>query len=220
MTAQQGLRTALKEILGPAVRAAGYRGSGTTWRKANEHGDLAIVKVQSSMFSSAGLLPCVVNLSLAPTPWVDRILEKAVRRPKTIGESYGMYRRRLHPTGAPPVIDTWWEITSEDAAADAVHDMVAQLRADGLPTLDRLLDRSNLLATIRAHDLGFPADPEEADLTPYFLRCEALILADEGDRAGVDRVLADLAAHPEPPDQQPDGFAEWVRERVGVRSIP
>src|SRR6478609_2428707 len=100
MTAQVGLRAGLKDVLAPALRAAGYKGSGITWRKANAHGDLAIVNVQSSMFSTATRLDCVVNLSLAPAPWIEWIDRDRPVRPKSVHESYGMYRRRLHPSGA------------------------------------------------------------------------------------------------------------------------
>jgi hypothetical protein len=55
-------------------------------------------------------------------------------------------------------------------AQDAAHDMVVQLEAHGLPTLCRLLDRENLLAAIRARDLGYIKGP---DFEVFFRRAEA-----------------------------------------------
>ena len=226
MTAQQGLRLGLKEILAPAVRAVGYKGSGITWRKANAQGDLAIVNVQSSMFSIATRLDCVVNLSLAPAPWISWLNHRQTRQPKSVGESYGMYRRRLHPTGAAPGIDTWWEITRADAAADAVRDMTAQLADDGLPMLERLLDRSNLLAAVRAGDLGDFSHASGDSFDPFAARCEIVLLADAGDSDEVESLLARLAAHPvgagfdvEMLRNHDAELAAWARARLaGVES--
>ncbi|MBK9725395.1 MAG: DUF4304 domain-containing protein [Actinomycetales bacterium] len=65
MTAQDALKAALRDVLGPAARDRGYKGSAPTWRKSSAAGDWAVVNVQSSMFSSARELRCVVTL---PSP--------------------------------------------------------------------------------------------------------------------------------------------------------
>lgn len=61
MTAQAALRAALRDIVGPAARAAGFRGSGSTWRSATSRGDWAVMNVQSSSWSTAECVRCVIN---------------------------------------------------------------------------------------------------------------------------------------------------------------
>src|SRR3954452_272858 len=116
------------------------------------------------MFSTATRLHCGVNLYLAPAPWISGLDRHRIRQPKSVHESYGMYRQRLHPTGAAPGIDVWWVITDADAADDAVRDMTSRLEKDGLPVLERLLDRANLLAAVRAGKLG---DGSFASMTAF-----------------------------------------------------
>jgi len=55
VTAQEVLKSALRDIVSPAARAAGFKGAGATWRRTNELGDWAIVNVQSSSFSNSAI---------------------------------------------------------------------------------------------------------------------------------------------------------------------
>lgn len=73
---------------------------------------------------------------------------------KSINESLGLYRDRLHPAGMPAGVDGWWQITDGVDALAAIADMLAQLCEHGWPKLTRLLDRQSLLDAIRAGDLG------------------------------------------------------------------
>jgi hypothetical protein len=70
MTAQAALKRALRDVVGPAARAAGFKGSGTTWRLQNSTGDWAIVNVQSSPWSTSETVRCVLNLAVAPAVWL------------------------------------------------------------------------------------------------------------------------------------------------------
>ena len=108
MTAQDALKGALRDILGPAARGHGYKGSAPTWRKSATSGDWAIVTVQSSSWSTAESLRCVVNLAFAPEPWLRWEKENlGAGMPKSVSESLGMYRERLHPEGTPARTDGW-----------------------------------------------------------------------------------------------------------------
>lgn len=132
MTAQAALKNALREVLAPAARMNGYKGSAPTWRKSSATGDWAVVNVQSSSWSTAGSLRCVVNLAFAPEPWLRWERESlGSGMPKTVTESLGLYRERLHPGGTPSGTDGWWEVSDDRSARLAVADMVVQLERSG-----------------------------------------------------------------------------------------
>ena len=212
MTAQDWLRTSLKHTVAPAVRDAGFKGSGTTWRRTNESGDVAIVNVQSSFSSTRENLRCVINLSLAPKPWLDWLAHSLRRAPKNVSESHGLYRQRLHPSTAPKDHDVWWEIASERDAANAADDMVAALDSIGLPLLSRLLSRDQLWKQITEQDLGFVRGPHHA----VFFKCaEAILIADDGPSARLDSVLHYLDEHTSERQRASNQLlAQWVRERA------
>jgi hypothetical protein len=155
LTAQDALALALKEVVAPVCREAGFRGSGKNWRRRNEVGDVAVVNVQSSWYSSAATARCIVNLSLVPEPWLDWQTSSMGRTPpRTVGESWGLYRDRLDASHGPEGVETWWEVHDEDDAQAAAHDMAGQLRERGLPRLVTLLDRDELLGALRGGRLG------------------------------------------------------------------
>jgi len=87
----------------------------------------------------------VINLALAPAPWLEWMRRLHGSPPKPVNESLGLYRDRLHPAGTPIGVDGWWEIISDRDALVAASDMVQQLGTRGWPTLTRLLDRQALL---------------------------------------------------------------------------
>jgi hypothetical protein len=64
------------------------------------------VNVQSSLSGTAEQLKCVINLSVAPFPWLDWLNSSMGSVPKSITASLGLYRDRLHPTGSPAERDT------------------------------------------------------------------------------------------------------------------
>jgi hypothetical protein len=213
MTAQAALRAALRDIVGPAARDAGFKGSGTTWRATNSVGDWAVVNVQSSSWSTAGSLRCVINLAVVPAPWLDWMREWRGSLPKSIGESLGLYRDRLHPAGGTPAdIDGWWQVSDDVDARVAAEDMVVQLAGHGWPRLARLLSRKALLESIRSGDLGHMRAPP---LDVFFARAEALLIAEDGPSAHLDELL-DRATTNAIPAQQANAarFAAWVRARA------
>jgi len=113
MTAQAALKAAVRDIAGPAACAAGFKGSGSTWRPANSQGDWAVVKVQSSSWSTARSLRCVIDVAVALAPWLDWMREWLGSLPKSVNESLGLCRERLHLAGAPAGVDGWWLVSSD-----------------------------------------------------------------------------------------------------------
>lgn len=125
MTAQEALRSALRDQLGPAVRRHGYKGSPPNWRKSSTAGDWAVVNVQASSLGTAEHLRCVVNLAFAPEPWLRWQAEcLGAGMPRSVSESLGLYRERLHPERTPRGTDGWWDVTDDESAGLAVADMV------------------------------------------------------------------------------------------------
>lgn len=211
MTAQAALRAALRDVVGPAARAAGFRGSGSTWRSANSQGDWAVVNVQSSSWNTAECARCVINLAVAPAPWLDWMRESLGSLPKSVNESLGLYRDRLHPAGTPPGADVWWQISSDSNARLAADDMVVQLAEHGWPTLTRLLNRQTLVDSIRAGDLGHMKGKHEV----FFARAEAVLIAEDGPSARLDELLDRATANAIPAQQENAAkFAAWVRARA------
>jgi hypothetical protein len=72
-----------------------------------------VVNVPSSPFSTAEDLRCVINLSIAPSSWLDWLNASLGPLPKSVTESLGLYRDRLHPSRSPAGRDIWWEITEK-----------------------------------------------------------------------------------------------------------
>jgi hypothetical protein len=131
------LRAELRDLLAPVARGHGYKGSAPTWRKSSTTGDWAVVNVQSSPWSRSQSLRCVVNLAFAPEPWLRWEREHlAAGMPKSVTESLGLYRERLHPAGTPERTDGWWELSDVVSARAAVADMMVQLDRSGWPVLE------------------------------------------------------------------------------------
>ncbi|WP_282943894.1 DUF4304 domain-containing protein [Cellulomonas endometrii] len=207
-TLQRALRTALRDLVGPSARAHGYRGTAPSWRKVSSRGDWAVVNVQSSQFSTGELLPCVVNLSLIPGPWLDWCAASyGTPVPRAPHEAYGLVRERLHPTGAAPGVDVWWEVTHPDQARDVAADIVRRLEGTGWPLLEQLLDRDRLLGGLRSGEPG-----------PHRARAEAALLCDEGPSAALDDLLAEALlgwTHPAHREQA-EHFVTWARARAAA----
>ena len=212
MTVQAALKAALREVVGPSARVHGFKGSAPNWRKVNERGDWAIVNVQSSRYSTGASLRCVVNLSLAPEPWLAWTAARRGPLPKTLSESYGLYRKRLLPTGTPPRVDGWWEVHHPADAPDVATDIVRRLDEAGWPILERLLDRDALVDQVRAGDLGF-LRREHHDV--LFARAQTLLLSDDGPSTELDEQLGYALGHVLPAQSaEAEEFDAWVRRRA------
>jgi hypothetical protein len=213
VTAQQALKAALRDGLAPAARGHGYKGSTPTWRRSSDLDDWAVVNVQSSSFSSAERVSCVVNLSFAPEPWLRWTAEKlGAAMPKSVTESLGLYRERLHPEGTPERTDGWWEVTDDASARTAVEDMKVQLDGAGWLVLDAMFSREAMLARLRQGDLGMM---QRADSGVFFARAEALLLMVDGLSDALDSQL-NYALTNVMPHQigHAEQFDSWVRSEA------
>jgi hypothetical protein len=215
MTVQKALKAALRDILGPCARSHGFNGSAPTWRKSTSSGDWAVVNVQSSSFSSAEHLQCVINLAVAPEPWLRWTRVKlGAAMPKSVTENLGLYRERLHPKGTAAGQDGWWEITDAASAVSAVEDMVGQLDVAGWPVIEQLLRREGMLEQVRTGGLGHWTQPSAG---VFLARAEALLLMDGGPSPALDERLQ-YALENCTPQQREHGveFDAWVRDQANL----
>lgn len=214
VTAQEALKAALRDQLGPEARRHGYKGSPPNWRRASEAGDWAVVNVQSSSFSSAEHLPCVVNLGFAPEPWLRWMAEWiGPRMPKSVSESLGLYRERLHPEGTPAGTEGWWEVADEASARAAVADMITQLDRAGWQVLEDMFSRDAMMARLREGDLGMM---KRSNFGVFFARAEALLLMDDGASDALESQLAYALSNVIPSQREnAERFDAWVRGQAG-----
>jgi hypothetical protein len=210
-TAQDHLKSAVRDFLAPAARAHGFRGSMPTWRKGTSEGDWAIVNLQSSPWSSASEVRCVLNVAVAPRGWIDWLATMSGAPKKALpSESSGLYRSRVHPQETPPGRDAWWAVKDEESARSTAMDIADQMAKGVWENLERLLDREALLAQVRAvGDLG---DFKIIDQPILFKRAEAILLLDLGRPEEAAVALDELRALA-PPGGRHDGnskFEAWI----------
>ena len=187
MTAQMALKVALRDALAPHLRSLGYRGSTPTWTKRNDRDDVAIINVQSSSFSNRDEVKCLINLALAPRPWLEWTAAQREEQVTPSPKEYdGLWRDRLHPSRPTGSVERWWSVRDASSAVDATADMLRALDASGLPLLDALLDRSGMIAAVRAGDLGFRKGIEPE----WRLRCLAVLLADDDPQGELPALIS------------------------------
>ncbi|MBL7493456.1 DUF4304 domain-containing protein [Frankia sp. AgB1.9] len=217
MAARDHLKVVLRTIVGPFLREQGFKGSGTSWLLRSASSDVAVVNVQSSKFSNADRLDCLINLAVVPAPWWEWEHKDLSAAPTSTPKEYdGLWRDRLSPTGAEPGYEAWWTITDEQSSAVVAVDMVDRLQSRGVPTLRRLLDRSEFIASVRRADLG----PLTGLVHRRFLdRALAILLADDGPSTELDEVLTRLALDPGEVGgiAAPDLIA-WAKARASGRA--
>jgi hypothetical protein len=214
VTARELLRTEVKTALAPELRRVGFAGSQGTWVLRAPNQDCAVVNLQSSQFSTADDLRCVLNLALIAAPWWDWLQalnpERSYRAPK---QQHGLWRRRLHAGQGPADPSGWWAISDANTAHLAVADMVEQLRSrDGLPLLLPLLDRAVLLDLLRSIPPAFgTAEIGAAD------RALAVVLADAGPSEELDEVLDRIRQRTSDATEPVDAaFRAWARRRAAA----
>lgn len=129
--------------------------------------------------------------------------------PKSIQESLGLYRERLHPRETPEGTDGWWDVADDRSARLAVADMIAQLDRTGWPMLESMFSREAMMTRLRDGDLGMK---KRSDFGVFFARAETLLLMDAGQsdaldlhlHYALDNVMATQRDHAE-------RFDTWVR---------
>lgn len=190
-TAQDYYKSAAKVTIGPAVRAAGFKGSVPNWVLTADNGDCAVINLQSSSSSSRSEVRFVVNLAVIPVPWWEwrEYGPVPIRAPK---EYHGLWRDRLHPATGNVLSgsERWWQVVDPHSAEQAAREVVSLLESRGIPTLRPLLDRDALIETIRAGDLGFAKGPA---MQLHFDIALAVMLVAEGCREEVEPLLEKLS---------------------------
>ena len=185
-TALDALKLVLREQVGPALRAHGYKGSAPTWVLTNAEGDRAIVNVQSSDTSSRSQVLCTVNTSVIPLAWwrwINHNLSKSeARAPK---ESDGLWRQRVDArqqcTASRPA---WWSITDVASARRAAADLIDQLEHGVVANLHRLIQPGVMLQAARCGRLGHPTYDNRGVL--------AVLLTDHGHSDELASLLDEL----------------------------
>jgi hypothetical protein len=219
--ARDAFRAALRDVVSPVLRTEGFKGSGSTWRLASERGDYAIVNVQSSSGSSAREVLFVINLAVVVAPrWAHALSSATVPRSKVPKEYDGLWRDRLRPS--PGVAarrgGEWWSVADALSAREAAEDVVAQLRDGALAKLRWLLDRGNMVSTIRDQDLGFFRGSHHS---VYFHSALAYVLADDGPSEELsellDHVLLDDVEARDDLRRRAETRATWIREWAASR---
>ncbi|GAA1246205.1 hypothetical protein GCM10009633_19230 [Janibacter melonis] len=207
MTAQNALKDALRDIVGPAARAHGYRGSAPNWRKLSA-GDCAVVNVQSSAWSSADHVKFTVNLAFAPEPWLRWMVEETGRAPRSMPEYHGLYREPLRPRDAAAGEDRWWDVVDDASARSAVGEVVDLMNGSGWPVLESMFSRETLASRVRQGELGKLGEGQSDHLAD---KVDALLLMDCGPSPELERLLARLTATTRP-DARPaaERFNAWV----------
>lgn len=213
VTAQDALRTALRDHLGPSARSHGYKGSAPTWRKASALGDWAVVNIQSSSFSSSEHLRCVVNVAFAPEPWLRWHAQSgSAGAPKSVSESLGLYRDRLHPEGTAAGVDGWWDVFDDASARSAVADMQEQLDRGGWPVLEAMFSREAMVARLHDGDHGMM---KRRNFEVFFARAEALLLMDAGPSEALESRLAAAMSNVIPSQRDnAEQFDAWIRTQA------
>ena len=218
MTATTLFRVVLRDTVGPALRAVGFTGSGTTWTLKAPNNDVAIVNAQSSQASTAEEVQFVVNLAVAPASWRawrNTLLHRP--EPRAPKEHDGLWRDRLHPRLEVPRrehgTEPWWVIRDERDARACADDVVGQLIQHAVPRLRQLLDRDTLLVTVRTGDFGFLYHDPTVAL--------AVLVSDRGPSAELDDLLARIAADPDDRHRsRNEQLIEWIHRRVGPPDHP
>ncbi|MFF2274562.1 DUF4304 domain-containing protein [Agromyces sp. NPDC058126] len=213
VTLHTALKAELRDQLGPAARRHGYRGSAPTWRKTNAQGDWVVVNVQSSSWNTSERIRCTINIAAVPEPWLRWMRHQLDARPvKSVSESHGLYRDRLHPTGAPDGADLWWEAVDASSIEAMVADMTARLEDVGWNLLDLLLTREGIRRRLEDGNHGLF---KRASVPALFKRAEALLLMDDGPSNELDACLA-YALEGAMPGQREnsEAFDSWVRTQA------
>ena len=189
VTANANYRTMLRDIIGPALRRHGFKGSAPNWVLVADNGDRAIVNVQSSAWNSADEVRFYVNLAVVPSPWWSwaqhESPELAGKKPK---QQHGLWQQRLEETQP-------WSVVDDASAQNCGADVVDKLEHQAIPVLRRLIDRHEMIASIRAGDCGEIRGPDDQI---YFDRALAIVISDNGPSQELDQLLAQLAAEENP----------------------
>lgn len=167
-----------------------------------------MVNVQSSVSSTQDEVRCLINLAMSPRPYLAWFAHQwHTEIPKNPGHTWGIYRDRLDASEPGADREIWWSISTPLEAESAARDMVRKLTIEGIPTLTALLDRQNLLQSLREGQSAFGKES-------WIKRCEALLLADNGPSPELDRILHNLSGRAPGEEKPADDFEIWIRAQL------
>ena len=133
-TAQQILATWLREHIAPALREAGYKGSGQTFHRRLGR-NWGVVNIQRSQWDWAERATFAINLGTASAVVLEARGRNAAQPPR---EVECQWRTRLGALVAGR--DVWWEVRSEtdgDRLLALAEEVRTALVTIGLPAIER-----------------------------------------------------------------------------------
>lgn len=137
MTAQDAYNSVLRDVVAPALREMGFKGSGKLYRLDDEK-CWARLGFQSSVSNSAERVKFTVNLLVSDKDAWTRSRDERPYLPEVPSPnvSYGQpvwWERigALMPSGR----DQWWTITNPRVASNVALEVVAAVRDFALPAL-------------------------------------------------------------------------------------
>jgi hypothetical protein len=227
MTARDALKVALREYVAPILRAAGFRGSYPTWRRAEPSGDVAIVNVQPSVYNEGDFGEFYVNLAVVPAPWwmwqqecLSKISPLEAAPGKQPMEYNGLYRARLAPRGTRTPGTYQWVVDSVDGASRTAAAMAAALEEQGLPALQEFLTPGRMLEAVRSGHLEREA-PAVFDRPGMKDVVMAVLLSEVGGRKlGAVCERLDRFDGAEGWRAVSGATAAWARNRAAITSTP
>ncbi|GGJ98424.1 hypothetical protein GCM10010123_30510 [Pilimelia anulata] len=160
MSALDRYRSMLRDIVGPALREAGMRGSRGRWWLRSPLGDHGIVELRTSTASSRDEVEFSAVLAVAPEPWLADRAARGVVMPRTGPRAEdGLWREVLGPESAMlarfrAADPSWWAFP-DDPYAEGVGPTLADLLVEvAVPRIEELLDRRQLVTELRLRKLA------------------------------------------------------------------
>lgn len=178
-----------------------------------------MVNVQLSPWNTGDEVGFYVNLAVVPEPWRAWMAAQASEPVGAAVKEYnGLWRARLDPTSTGGGSRGSWEVTNERTAEVAALDVAQRLVDDGLPALQRSLDRTCMLDALR---YGNPGELARAGWETHNGMALVVMLADTGPSPGLDVALATLLERPsdvEDWDGRLELLQRWVEHRAASRN--
>lgn len=186
--ADSAYKVMLSEHIRPLLKAEGFQGATTTWRRQSRRGDWAIVNLQRSRQAGRDGIWFTINLAVVCRPWQEWINEYYQQRAAPPGEASGYWRTRLNaPADLSAGYQRWWAVHDATSARASGHDAAQQLTQAAIPDLLAHLPRSAQLAAARAG--RFQGVPRIWDQRVPL----AILLADDGPSTELDQLTAAFA---------------------------
>jgi len=195
----------------PVLKTQGWERRGSLFYfTSNDRGDVALVALRT--FRLEGLLSFIVEIALAPTPWLDWLT--FLHGPRPVDEAHAIVRRRLDQpywsrmvTGKRMSDRGVWTVDPQDhtedgmaVTADYVGAQLAESLNSAVPELVSLLDRERLLAFIGDEHPGWHSATAEL--------AELVLLSDTRDVDRFERAIENCRRI-----QSDDQILAWAQER-------